>query len=266
MRQIRSVPYAVSARWLFYRLLQAALYAGKEDYHGKFLPLTAKAFYTCPSGQWRPNTLADDTRSVDDGGLGYDNERDWLQGILDFEGFSTHKWATQPYYMEIWFEAKAMRGQFQYYTSEIPLLPFGGDVSIPAKWETAARITRRAHTWGKPVVVLYFGDDDPKGQEIPQNAMRDIEAWCKVPITFWRVGLNAGQGAELGISENPEKPGTYQWEALDDDQAGQIIQDAVGRYYDHDALEAAKADEESVTDEFKLRFQEFINDWEAVLP
>ena len=42
LAHIRSVPYDVSARWLFYRLLQDGLYRVKEDYHGKFLPLTAK--------------------------------------------------------------------------------------------------------------------------------------------------------------------------------------------------------------------------------
>ena len=41
MSHIKSVPYAVSARWLFYRLLYSVYFA-KEDYKGKFLPLVAK--------------------------------------------------------------------------------------------------------------------------------------------------------------------------------------------------------------------------------
>ena len=184
---------------------------------------------------------------------------------MDQEQYTADKWTTQRNYVELWFEAKAMRGQFAYYTEEIPLMPFGGDVSIPAKWATAARLTRRARNYGKPVVVLYFGDDDPKGQLIPQSALNDIRAWCRVPFTYVRVGLNEGQGEEMGIPDNPEKPGTYQWEALDDDQAGRMIQEAVAEYYDADALAEAKGDQEVVTEAFKERFQEFIDGWEDVL-
>ena len=58
MEHINSVPYVVSARWLFYRLLQDSFYHEKGDYHSRFLPLTSKVrknFY----GLWRPDTLAD---------------------------------------------------------------------------------------------------------------------------------------------------------------------------------------------------------------
>jgi len=267
MRHINSVPYDVSARWLFYRLRQGSLYRFKEDYHGKFLPLTAKArkqFYKCPSGQWRPDTLADDTRGVIDYGLGFDDERAWLEAIRDNEEFAFHRWLNQPYYMELWFEAKAMRGQFEYYTEELPLLPFGGDVSIDAKWKTARRLERRGRQFDKPVVVLYFGDDDPKGQLIPESALADIRVWCPVDFDYVRVGLNPGDGERMGIPENPEKPGTYQWEALDDDQAGELIKDAVAEYYDTMALENLKEREQPVTKEFRRRFQEFIFNWEDV--
>lgn len=253
MEHIVSVPYDVSARWLFYRLLQDALYHDKADYHGKFLPLTAKArkqFW----GGWAPDTLADDTRGVIPGGLGWDTPTEWLAAIRDHEQYCKDKWAVQSWYMECWFEAKAMRGQFEYYTDEIPLLPFGGDISIPAKWETAARLSGAARRYGLPVVVLYFGDDDPKGQLIPESAMADIRSWCPADFTFRRVGLNPGDGQRLGIPENPEKPGTYQWEALDDAQAGQLITSAVADYYDEDALVELRAREDAVTEKFRKAF------------
>jgi len=58
---VRSVLYQVTARWLFYRLLQEAFFKDKDAYKTKFLPLLSKArksFYK----QWNPGTLADDTR------------------------------------------------------------------------------------------------------------------------------------------------------------------------------------------------------------
>ena len=261
MAHIRSVPYSVSARWLFYRLLQDGDYQGKDDYHGKFLPLTAKArkaFYE----DWRPDTLADDTRQVIPGGHGFSNTGDWLQAVMEQERYTHTKWENQDYYVECWFEAKAMVGQFEFYTDEIPLMAFGGDCSIPAKWETAKRLERYGHAFRNPVVVLYFGDDDPKGQQIPQSALRDIEIWCAVPIQFIRAGLNEGDGEQYGISENPEKPGCYQWEALDDGQSGQIITDALAKYYRADRLARVREREQRVTQRFRDRFAGFIGQWE----
>jgi ABC-type antimicrobial peptide transport system ATPase subunit len=39
---VQGVPYQVSARWLFYALLQEGAYPDKESYKGKLLPLLAK--------------------------------------------------------------------------------------------------------------------------------------------------------------------------------------------------------------------------------
>lgn len=263
MRHIRSVPYAVSARWLFYRLLQDGIYSTKSDYHGRFLPLTSKArkgFY----GSWRPDTLADDTRGVLLGGGGFFDQSEWLEAIADQEKYTTDKWRNQDYYLEIWFEAKAMLGQFQYYTREIPLLAFGGDISIHPKWDTAKRLERARRSYNHPIVILYFGDDDPKGLSIPLDAVRDICSWSNANFEFKRIALSPGDGERLGIPDNPEKPGTYQWEALDDDQAGEIITDAVSEFYNREALDSDEEFESRVTEEFKQRFQEFVENWEEI--
>jgi hypothetical protein len=41
----------------------------------------------------------------------------------------------------------------------------------------------------------------------------------------------------LGIPDNPDKPGEYQWEALPDDAAREMIIGAVGRYVDADIID-----------------------------
>lgn len=163
----------MTARWLFYRLLQESTYRGKDAYHSLFLPLTAKARKSFYAG-WQPWTLADDTRQVIEGGNGFDDPLEWLEAVQDQLRFEKAKWHTQDYYLEIWFEAAAMLGQFRHYTEEIPLFAFHGDVSIPGKWATAKRLEQAHRRYGLPVVVLYFGDDDPKGWEIPKEALADI--------------------------------------------------------------------------------------------
>lgn len=258
---VNSVPYAVTARWLFYRLLQDGIYHGKDAYHGLFLPLTAKARKSFYDG-WRPWTLADDTRQVIPGGDGFDDPEEWLEAVKDQLGFSKTKWLNQDYYVEIWFEAAAMVGQFRHYTEEIPLFAFHGDVSIPEKWATAKRLEQASDRYGLPVVVIYFGDDDEKGWLIPKAALADIREWCRVDFEFVRGGLNEGDGESLGIPENPEKPGSYQWEALSDEDAGRIITEIVGSFYKKEALADIRQEEEEVTKKFQDKFEDFIADWD----
>jgi len=260
MDHIQSVPYTVTARWLFYRLLQDGLYTGKGDYHNLFLPLTAKARKRFYDG-WQPDTLADDTRALIPGGNGFVDPQAWLTGIGRNLRYSQNKWFNQDYYVEIWFEAAAMSAQFRYYTEELPLYAFHGDVSIPGKWETAKRLESCSASYGKPLVVLYFGDDDEKGWTIPQSALNDIRSWCGVDFQFIRGGLNEGDGDRLGIPENPDKPGTYQWEALSDDQAGELIIELVSQYYSKEALADVKDQEDEVTTKFQDKFKSFIKDW-----
>ena len=136
---VRSVSYPVSLRWLFYRLLQDGLYHTKDDYMSKMKSLFSAArknFY----GGWSPSALADETRSPILQGGGYADEQSWLEALANRLAVDFDKWATQPAYMEVWFEARAMAGQFRQYAPGITLVPFGGDFTINPKWETAERL------------------------------------------------------------------------------------------------------------------------------
>lgn len=253
MEYVQSVPYKVSARWLFYALLQDGTYADKDSYKSKFLPLIAKArkfFY----GGWHPDTLADDTRVPVVRGRGYFNEKGWLRDLGQQLECHLDKWHTQPYYVELWFEAKAMRGQFEHYTRYMTLRPFGGDPSIPYKWQIAKELEKAYGWYRTPIVILYFGDLDPKGMTIPESAAQDIRDWCQVPFKFIRAGLNPGDERRYNIMENPEKPGTYQWEALSDETARDVITLAAEEWLDPEAFDAADTKERDITERFREKY------------
>lgn len=239
---VSSVEYAVSLRWLFYRLLQDGTYHHKGDYK-RLCGLLAKArkeFY----GDWHPDTLADDTRHPIIRGGGRDpdfsisEEVTGLAGYLDFEISHFHN---QEYYLETWYEAKAMTGQFEHYTREITLRPFGGDPSIHCKWRIAQELGEASRRYGKPIVILYFGDLDDKGQLIPVCAVADIEEWCAVQFDFIHCGLSIEQVQRLQVPEDPERPGKYQWEALTDAQAREIISTEIGEYISEDVIDETHA-------------------------
>jgi hypothetical protein len=241
---VQSVPYQVSARWLFYRLLQDSWVSTKADYK-KVISLLSKARKSFWK-DWRPDTLADETRAVDGVGHGYQDLAEWLKAVASSQVFSyVDRWQAQPSYVVVCFEAKAMASQFDHYLPAwVPQVAFGGDVSIPAKWKIAELFGWAHRRYDKPLRMVYFGDLDDKGLLIPESARRDIEEWLPVgafkDFEYERAGLNPGDEDTYNIAENPERPGTYQWEALDDDTAGELITGAVEPHLDIAAGDACE--------------------------
>jgi len=257
MEHIDSVPYAVSARWLFYRLLQDGIYTNKEAYKNKFLAAISKARKAFYNG-WKPDTLTDETRKPIYRGTGHNSVTEWMEA-LKRGGFccNLNLWARQKNYVEIWFEAAAMQQQFEHYTENITLRPFRGDPSIDYKGQIADYLKMKAQIYRRPIVILYFGDLDPKGVQIPESAMADIRKWSGTKIEFVRCGLNPGQPEQFNIPENFEKPGTYQWEALDDAAAEHLITEAIKPWVDQAAFDEVRAVAHRVEEAFLAHIRQF---------
>jgi len=153
-----------------------------------------------------------------------------------------------------------MSEQFKKYAGPyyVPLAPFGGDASIPFKKEIADSITRVIRN-GKPVVVLYFGDLDSKGLQIPKSALVDIREWTPVEFDFIRVGLNPDQVRLYGIPENPSRPGEYQWEALDDEAARHLITSSLDQFIDLEQIEKIKKIEERA----EIHLRTYLQEWDS---
>jgi len=229
---IQSVPYHVTSRWLFYRLLQDGFYKKKGEYKNAYIPLISRARHNYFEG-WRPDTLVDDSRDSIKRTGGFTSVADWVEDYSS-GGFtcSLDHFYRQPNYIELWFEAEAMVRQFTYYTDNINLRPFSGMPSIAYKYSIAEDLGIKAKTYKKDIVILYFGDYDPAGMMIQDISVEDIRTWCRADFEVVRCGLNEGDAERYSIPENFEKPGEYQWEALTDQAAGEIINTAVNKYID----------------------------------
>ena len=233
---IESVEYRVSTRWLFYRMLQDGHYAGKSDYQ-KFIALTSRARHNNWQG-WRPNTLSDDTRQSIAHRDGYRDAQEWALSLVEYGTIPTLDHWVPPRDTTSSAGSRPRRCALSSSTDTrgVTLRPFKGAPSIDYKWRIAKQLEGHAREYNLPITILYFGDDDPKGHEIPETAIADIREWCAVPFEFVRVGLNAGDGERLGLPQNFEKPGTYQWEAVPDDAARRMITGVVQRYVDESVI------------------------------
>lgn len=261
LQRIQSVGYEVTARWLFYRFVEEVLKTQKglstkeaKQKYKNFLQWTSRARKRFYNG-WRPDTLVDDTRKAHERGFGYFSENQWLEHFRTEECL-LDKYVKQENIVEIWFEAEAMYSQFNFYTSpyHLTLRPFKGDASIAYKWKIAKDLEFLSR-YKKPIVVLYFGDYDKKGLSIPKSAVKDIKEWSEMPFEFVRVGINKQQVVDWGILEAFDKEGTYQWEALSEQQAETLIINSIKKYWSLEQVKIVEHNEALAT----KRWKELIN-------
>ena len=242
---VQSVDYSVSLRWLFYKLFQEGYYTDKKHYKTQFGGALSDARHGYYKG-WRPDTLTDGTRATFYRGHGPYTPQEWVNQLAENVVCSLNKWHAQDYYVELWYEARAMHQQFAHYTEHITLRPMSGKPSIPFKWEIAKDLENFAG-YGLPIVILYFGDLDETGQEIPTTLVKDVRKWCSVDFKFIYCGLTSAQVKKYNVPQNPEKPG-YQWEGLPDAGAKEIIESSTAPFIRLDRFSPIVAQEQPVTD------------------
>jgi len=236
---VEELPYRVSARYLFYDLLQNGFYSGKGDYDKwiEICRVARKQFYK----GWTPDTLIDGTRPIYYHG--------WHNVAINISHF-----IEQDYYVEMWFEAEAMSRQFEYYNHGCTLRPFKGDYSIPKKWDCSKDLEEANDLFGLPIVILYFGDCDKKGKQIPESAVKDIRKWSEVDFDFIKCGLTIEQAKRYELPVNPDKPNEYQWEALRDEQAGEIITTHLLKYINPEVVEKKEKESKKAREEIIKKY------------
>ncbi len=257
LQKVRSVPYQVSLRWLFYQLMQEK--GLSKDYYNKFKYLLAKArkaFY----GGWTPETLDDDSRTIEIHGYGFSSPRDWVASFKEKTCY-LDKYSSQGSITVVMFEAQAMLSQFQHYSApfHVILIPYKGDASIDLKWRTAKLLEQLHSIYQKPINAFYYGDLDPKGIKIPESAIKDIRSWCKVPINYRRIGLMEEHVKRWNIPENIKRPRQYQWEALSDAAAKELIEDTLSKFVDRAEIERVVSSENQATAEFNAQLDELLD-------
>jgi len=289
MWHIESVPYKVSLRWVFYRLLQDGYFqdGGMVNYRGKLQPKrTGKKAYNSQwvepctgarkefhGGEWYPGILIDDTKERIERAGGFADmahlKARFVEYVADNVGIQFDHFIYQKDYVIIGFEAHAMSEQFRRYSSGVDLLPFGGSTSTPFKWDIAGHLRDCFDRYQKPIRFLYFGDCDDYGPEIFENALKDIEKWIAMehpefkspPIpagyfTHHWCGLTKAQAKTYSVKPNPDKPGQFQWEALTDAAAQAIIFEGMATFLDLDLKERWEAESQRVTAELREKIRE----------
>jgi hypothetical protein len=112
-------------------------------------------------------------------------------------------WASQGTYAEVWLEKDALAGVLYTVTSEwdVPLMVTRGYPSLTFLHEAA-----EAMPTDKPVVILYFGDHDPSGVDIPRRVLTDLRGFAPAAeIELRPIAVTPEQIGSLRLPTRPTK-------------------------------------------------------------
>jgi hypothetical protein len=140
--------------------------------------------------------------------------------------YNKNKWENQPIYPEIFIEKKALQGVFQSPCRErdVALGACKGYPSLTFLHDASRRLIRASNEGKKPVII-YFGDYDPSGEDIPRSIEENIKRFGCEDIEIRRIALMESQVVEWKLPPAPVKEGdsrSAKWDGL-----GQVELDAV---------------------------------------
>ncbi len=151
-----------------------------------------------------------------------DNAKDQIQNWMNY--YYKNAWENQDNYIEVWIEKKALQGLFRPVCEKyhVALAPCKGYPSLTFLNDAAARFdeAQRSHH----TKILYFGDYDPSGEDIPRSIQATLER-MGVDVEVDRRLLLEEQVLSMGLPPAPAKSGdsrTANWDGL-----GQVELDAV---------------------------------------
>lgn len=285
---IRDSSYAVSVRFIFYRLVGNYGYPKTERDYQNLGNLLVKA----RRAQLIPFHAIADSGTEQQGGVrGYSSRAKFLDTYRDLADFFTlHELTDQPYHIELWSEDVGSIPMLAGISDDYPVTVYstGGFSSVTVTHEIAERVLRR----DKPTAFLHVGDYDPSGESIFYSMAQDIGAFvigkrggewypetgetCLHPegggpdFKPVRVALTEEQATEWDLETAPPKASdsrsrnwvgeTVQVQAMSEAQMEEVVTGALEAHLDMDALQAVRDRSAELRDEMRPLVQRAFDD------
>ena len=244
---------AVTVRQLYYRLVAGGVIPNNiRSYKNLGAALTTWR----RSGDLSISEFADRTRGMLNSDIGWrsDMPKSWLKSTMQealwtAEHYELAKWYGQKYKVTVFVEKQALEGPFQEVCEslEVDLAVCRGYPSLSFLREASERIVDDDND-GRENVILYFGDLDPSGLNIPETIERDLEDLFELEFVFKRIALTHDQVREMALIPAPVKTTdsrssrfieengelVYELDAIEPTKLKSIIRASVLKYFDFD--------------------------------
>lgn len=192
-----------------------------------------------------------------------------IQNWMDI--YYKNRWENQPYYPEIFIEKKALQGVFKSVCEDnyIALGACKGYPSLTFLNEAAQRFIE-AERNGKQTIILYFGDYDPSGEDIPRSIKDNMVLLGCESIEVRRIALMHDQVIEWALPPAPAKTGdsrTANWDgigqveldAVNPKKLQKLCQSAIDDIFDTELYDELKDTESYERERYRDELREFVS-------
>lgn len=192
-----------------------------------------------------------------------------IQGWMNY--YFKNRWENQPVYPEVFIEKKALQGVFEKVTKRngVALGACKGYPSLTFLKDTARRFVE-AVDQGKRPVILYFGDYDPSGEDIPRSIQENIEKLGCPEIEVIRIALMKEQVVAWKLPPAPIKEGDSRsagWDglgqveldAVEPEKLRKLCQKAIDAVFNEELHNELKEAEEEEQTEYRIQLKKYVS-------
>ena len=187
------------------------------------------------------------------------------------ESYNLNRWSNQDNYVEVGIEKKALQGVFESPCRiyDVGLAPFKGYSSITFLYEAKDRFMD-AIDRGKKPILLYFGDYDPSGEDIPRSIKKNLNR-MGVDVEVVHIALNPEQITEMNLAGVPPKAtdsrtrnwdgkGAVELDAVEPNTLSKMGKDAIAKYFDADKYKELQKLEKKEETAYRKALKKYVND------
>lgn len=202
--------------------------------------------------------------------LAIENAKDSIEFWMNY--YRKNRWENQDYYVEVFIEKKALQGIFSTVCKEynVALGACKGYPSLTFLNDAKNRFLE-AEGRDKIPVMLYFGDYDPTGEDIPRSIYENLKKLGCNTIQVERIALMEPQVLEWSLPPAPVKIGdsrSNKWtglgqvelDAIEPKKLKSMCKDAILSFFNQERYDELIEVEELERVEYQEEIRKYIND------
>lgn len=184
--------------------------------------------------------------------------------------YSKNRWENQVVYPEVFIEKKALQGVFERpcHEMDVSLSPCKGYPSITYLHDAALRF-QEAINRSKEPVILYFGDYNPNGEDIPRSIEENIGK-MGVRVEVRRIALMEHQVLKWNLPPAPAKTtdsrsatwdglGQVELDAVRPEMIEELCREAIESVFDYDLYDQLMREEEYEREHYRTDLRDRVN-------
>ncbi len=187
------------------------------------------------------------------------------------EAYSLSRWENQPDYVEVWIEKKALQGVFERPCRrfEVGLAPCKGYPSLTFLHDAMGRFDDAISNREQNPIILYFGDYDPSGEDIPRAVQENLSR-MGCDVTIERVALHQHQITEMHLpsvpakvtdsrSRNWEGTGVVELDAVEPNTLTEMVNTALQAHFNTELYNTLQERETQEREQYRAALKEFVD-------